>query len=104
MPFFFFLFFFSVSSGINSLIITLSASLLYVQGAPQLFIKHEDIRSSISPPATPGRDTDGGGRQEVRPPRPNHESRPKQQKAAHTQSKASPVLLLNYVLLFLHVE
>lgn len=36
-----------------------------VQESPQCFLKDEELPSSISPPATPGRDTDGGGHQEV---------------------------------------
>lgn len=76
-------------SWLNSLIVTtpLCVCVLYVQGCPQLSLKDEDVLSSISPPATPGRDTDGGGHQEVRPPQSNHDSRPKQQKTAHAQSK-----------------
>lgn len=52
-------------SGLNSLIITMFVFVLFVQGSPQLPLKDEDVLSSISPPAAPGRDTDGSGHQEV---------------------------------------
>ena len=47
------------------LVNTMPVSVLYVQEPAPVSPKDEELLSSISPPAAPGRDTDGGGHQEV---------------------------------------
>lgn len=48
---------------------------------------HEELHWALSPPSIPGRDSDGGGHQEVWSLWQDHDPRQRKQKVAHSQSE-----------------